>query len=495
MGTCSLSVLVFVLLFLGLLHSGVHVGGSVLLGAFHHVGSTPVVVLLLELFADLVERVLFEQSEETPSTVEGLEDISLLVLALLEEGTFEAVQEQEEVLVIGGQSVLSDDSLHVEGILTSGVESVKLVGHGRMVITSESDQLTIFSLLDSDSGLHESGEGGEDVDWWVNLSVVQVTVNEDLTLGNVPSQVGDGMGDIIVGHGKNGQLGDGSIGALDTSSTLVEGGQIGVHITGETTTSGHFFSGGRDLSEGVGVGRHIGEDGHDVHVLFVGQVLSSGEGETGSNNSLNGGIVGQVHEEHDLVHGAIDFEIGLEESSGGFRDSHSSEDNGEVIFVVIMDVLLLHERGLSADLSTDLIMGETIGREQGDLLSTGDGVHDINGGDTSLDHFLGVISLVRVNRLSLNTFNNIKLDDVFSRVWRTRSSIDMFFAEEISARHMAENGEKTYLDIEEIFGEDWGSMINWDSGTIELATEHLNGDGHLEDITSELAMSVEVIDV
>jgi len=96
-------------------------------------------------------------------------------------------------------------------------------------------------------------------------------------------------------------------------------------------------------------------------------------------------------------------------------------------------------------------MGETIGREQRDLLSTGDGVHDINGGDTSLDHFLGVISLVRVNRLS--------------------------------------------LDVEEIFGEDWGSMINWDSGTIELATEHLNGDGHLEDITSELAMSVQVIDV
>jgi hypothetical protein len=65
----------------------------------------------------------------------------------------------------------------------------------------------------------------------------------------------------------------------------------------------------------------------------------------------------------------------------------------------------------------------------------------------------------------------------------------------IDTPEMDGGGNGAYLDIEEVLGEYWGSVINWDTGTIELATEHLNGDGHLEDITGELAMSVEVIDV
>jgi len=445
-------MLLFVFLFLGLLFVRVHVLVTVSLGTLHHVGSTSVVVSAESFLGDLGERVLLEESEHTPSNVEGLEDISLLVLTLSQELAFESFQEQEVVLVIGVQGVFSNDSLHVEGILTLGVEVIKLVRNGRVIVTGESlDDISLLVFLDSNSRLHESGERGEHVDWWVDLSVVEISVNEDLSLGNVTSQIWDGMSDIIVGHGKNGQLSDRTVLASDTTSTLVEGGKIGVHVTRETTTSGHFFSGSRDFSEGVGVRGHIGEDSHDVHLLLVSEVLSSGEGETGSNNTLDGGIVGQVHEQDNRVHGAVDLEIGLEESSSRFGDTHSSENNGEVLFGVIVDILVFNERGLSADLGTNLIMGETVGREEGDLLSTGDGVHDINGGDTSLDHFLGVISLERVNRLS--------------------------------------------LDVEEVLSEYGRSLINWHSGTIELATEHLFGDGHLEDITGELTMCVQVIDV
>lgn len=118
---------------------------------------------------------------------------------------------------------------------------------------------------------------------------------------------------------------------------------------------------------------------------------------------------------------------------------------------MIMDILLLNERGLSANLCTNLIMRKTICREEGDLLSSSDGVHDINSGDTGLDHFLGVVSLIRVNRLS--------------------------------------------LDIKEVFGEYWGSMVDGHTGTIELATEHLDRDRHAEDITGELTMGVEVINI
>jgi hypothetical protein len=40
--------------------------------------------------------------------------------------------------------------------------------------------------------------------------------------------------------------------------------------------------------------------------------------------------------------------------------------------------------------------------EQWNLLTTSNGVHDINGGDSCFDHLLGVLTLEGVNGLSLN---------------------------------------------------------------------------------------------
>jgi len=57
----------------------------------------------------------------------------------------------------------------------------------------------------------------------------------------------------IVGHGQNRNLGDGAMATLDTSGTLVDGGQISVHVTGVTTTTWHLLTGGRDLTKSVGV--------------------------------------------------------------------------------------------------------------------------------------------------------------------------------------------------------------------------------------------------
>lgn len=116
-----------------------------------------------------------------------------------------------------------------------------------------------------------------------------------------------------------------------------------------------------------------------------------------------------------------------------------------------MDILVLDKTSLTANLSTDGVMGKTSGREEWDLLSTSDGVHDIDGGDTSLDHLLWVISLIWINRLS--------------------------------------------LDIEEVFSEDGRTMIDGNTLTIELATKHLGGDGHAEHVASELTVRVGVVDV
>jgi len=54
---------------------------------------------------------------------------------------------------------------------------------------------------------------------------------------------------------------------------------------------------------------------------------------------------------------------------------------------------------------------------------------------------------------------------------------------------------RTYLDVEEVFGEDGGTVVNGLTLTVELATQHLGGDGHLEHIAGELAMGVRVVNV
>jgi hypothetical protein len=48
----------------------------------------------------------------------------------------------------------------------------------------------------TDSTLHEARQGRQDIDGRVDLSVVQLTVDEDLSLCDVTSKIRDGMRDI-----------------------------------------------------------------------------------------------------------------------------------------------------------------------------------------------------------------------------------------------------------------------------------------------------------
>lgn len=48
----------------------------------------------------------------------------------------------------------------------------------------------------TNSRLHETRQGWQHVNWWVNTLVVQLTVNEDLTLGDITREIGNRMRDI-----------------------------------------------------------------------------------------------------------------------------------------------------------------------------------------------------------------------------------------------------------------------------------------------------------
>jgi hypothetical protein len=69
-------------------------------------------------------------------------------------------------------------------------------------------------------------------------------------------------------------------------------------------------------------------------------------------------VVGQVEEESDTVKRSILLEVLLEEASGLHVDTHSGEDDGEVVLVTVVNTLCaswtLDEAGLTTDLGGDL---------------------------------------------------------------------------------------------------------------------------------------------
>lgn len=90
-------------------------------------------------------------------------------------------------VVFLSQSLLTDDGLHGGGVLGSGVVGVELVGNGGV----------ISSVL-LNSFLHETRKGRKHVDGRVDLLVVELSVDEDLSFGDVAGKIGDGMGNVVI---------------------------------------------------------------------------------------------------------------------------------------------------------------------------------------------------------------------------------------------------------------------------------------------------------
>ena len=163
------------------------------------------------------------------------------------------------------------------------------------------------SVTFTDGRFHKTRKRWKHVDRWVDALVIQLPINENLAFGDVACKIRDrvcnvwksllmmaralsGIDLTIVGHRENGNLSNRAITALDTSRTLVNCGQISVHIPGIATTSRHFFSRSGNLSKGIAVSCQISEDNQYVLFELVGIVFCSSECETRSNDTLDPSI-------------------------------------------------------------------------------------------------------------------------------------------------------------------------------------------------------------
>ncbi|KAI0564002.1 hypothetical protein FGB62_31g125 [Gracilaria domingensis] len=410
-------------------------------GCLLRLGALSVVVLLEHLAGDTSQHVLRERAQQRPRQVQRREHVPDLVRALRHELLLELVVELQVQQIVGRQRLLTHHSLHGNHILSNGVAGVQLIGHVTVVPARHAL---------ADGGLHQTRQRRQHVDGRVDLTVVQLAIQVDLTLRNVAREIGDGMRDVIVGHGENGQLRDGARAALHAAGTFVDGGQIGVHVTRVSTATRHLLTRGRHLSKRVSVRAHVGEDDEHVHAALVREVLGGGEGEARRDDTFDGGVVGQVEEERDLAHGAVLLKVLPEEARGLHVDSHGGEHDGKVGVLAVAVLGVLDEPGLATDLGGDLVVRQAGGAEERDLLAARNGVHDIDGGDSGLNHLLGVGSGLRVDGGAGNVQVGLR--------------------------------------------DDGRAVVDGLARSVEDAAEHVPGHGRLHDFAGELDVGVAVVD-
>lgn len=159
-------------------------------------------------------------------------------------------------------------------------------------------------------------------------------------------------------------------------------------------------------------------------------------------------VVGKVKEESDTLHAAILLEIAREEATRLHVNTHGREHDREVLLMAIVDTLcrLLDQTSLSTDLSSNLIVRKTGGGEDRDLLSSSNGVHRVDSGDTSRDHLLGV-NLVHVLASRSPQFP----EPAYSRV----------------------RVDGLAIDIQIVFRQHLGTLVNRATRTIENTTQHV----------------------
>lgn len=163
------------------------------------------------------------------------------------------------------------------------------------------------------------------------------------------------------------------------------------------------------------------------------------------------GIVRQVSEHSDTLHRAVLLEVLGKETGSLQVHTHSTEDDGEVVVVHVLGTLalVLDKTGLTTDLSSNLVVRKTRSREDGDLLTTGNGVHGVDGGDTGGDHLLGVHTRVRVDG-------------------RT-------------------------VDVQVVLRQDLGALVDGATGTVEDTTKHVLADSELQVVAGEFNLGLSIL--
>ena len=328
-----------------------------------------------------MELVGGEDGDGLPAQLQRPLQGPVLVRLLTQEVLLEGLAELEVGFVQGGELLLAYHRGERPHLLDVGVAGEELAGEVGMVGAGEALAHRV---------LHQPGEGGEAGDRGVDPLALEVPLEHDLPLGDEAGEIGDGVGDVVVGHGQDGELGDRAPPAGDDPGPLVDGGEVAVEVAGVALPGRDLAPQGGDLAQGLAVVRDVGHDHQDVAVLLEGEILGQGEGGAGGGQPLDRGGVGEAQEEGDLLEGAGLAEVLDEEAGDVVLHAHGREDHAEA-------ALLPGDRRLAGDLGRDQVVGEAGAGEDGELLAPDQRVHHVDGGEPRLDALAGILPGGRVD--------------------------------------------------------------------------------------------------
>ncbi len=130
------------------------------------------------------------------------------------------------------------------GIITCSSALTRLVHRAGVVLTG---------LALADALILQTRQAGQHVHGRDDALAVQVTGEDDLTLGDVTGQVRDRVGLVVLGHGQDRNHGDRAGLADAAACALVERGKVGVQVAGVAAAAGDFLLGRGDLTQRLGV--------------------------------------------------------------------------------------------------------------------------------------------------------------------------------------------------------------------------------------------------
>ena len=142
--------------------------------------------------------------------------------------------------------------------------------------------------------LHQARKAGQHADGRVDALLVQIAVQHNLPLGDIARQVGDGVGDIIVRHGENGNLRYAAAAPGNDTRALVQAGKVGIQVPGVALAPRNFALGRGKFAQRLGIAGHIRHHHKDMHAFFERQIFRCCQRAARGENALDDGVGREV---------------------------------------------------------------------------------------------------------------------------------------------------------------------------------------------------------
>lgn len=91
----------------------------------------------------------------------------------------------------------------------------------------------------------------------------------------------------VIRHSEDRDLSNGSVASFHSTSALVNGGQISVHVTWISSAAWNFFSRCRNLSESIAVCCQIGKDDQNMLFQLISVILGCRESKSRCDDTLD----------------------------------------------------------------------------------------------------------------------------------------------------------------------------------------------------------------